>query len=113
MQASDPADTKRILKSGGAVPEYSADIHTYRINYEQQVPKRPGYVLFGLNRTVVHDYEAIDWEFESTATEGHRHVRSIYWRSGGIESYVYAHSAISRRPETLEVLKAMRDHATP
>ncbi|WP_370944559.1 hypothetical protein AB5J62_36360 [Amycolatopsis sp. cg5] len=113
MQATDPRDPKRILKFGGAEPADPADIQTYHRNYERQLAQRSGYVLFGLRPTTVRGHEAVDWEFEWNAPEGRRHVRSVYWRAGGIEYYVYAHGPQATWSETAAIAAAMVTGSTP
>jgi hypothetical protein len=113
MQATDPADARRIVKFGGAPPSDDTDILTYHQRYEQQIAKRKGYVLHGLNPTTLRGHDAVDWEFAWDAPEGRRHVRAFYWRSGGIEYYVYAHGPESSWPETAALVQRMLDEATP
>ncbi|WP_143047084.1 hypothetical protein [Amycolatopsis xylanica] len=113
MQATDPGDPKRILKFGGAEPADPADIQTFHQRYERQVAQRSGYVLLGLRPTSVRGHEAVDWEFEWNAPEGRRHVRSVYWRAGGIEYYVYAHGPLATWSETAAIAAAMVSGSTP
>lgn len=113
MQATDPRDPNRILKFGGAEPADPFDINTFHSNYERQVAQRSGYVLFGLRPTTVRGHEAVDWEFKWNAPEGRRHVRSVYWRAGGIEYYVYAHGPLANWSETAAIAAAMVSGSTP
>ncbi|WP_328616538.1 hypothetical protein OHS18_08390 [Amycolatopsis sp. NBC_00355] len=113
VQASDPADSRRILKFGGAPPSDGSDIVTYHERYERQIARRAGYTRHRLRSTTLRGAEAVDWEFAWDAPEGRRHVRAFYWRSNGIEYYVYAHGPEPSWPETAEVVQRMLDDATP
>lgn len=113
MQANNPADSRVVLKFGGAAPEYSSDIYSYHLDYERKIAKRPGYQLYGLSRANAHGHEAVEWEFEWRAPEGRRYVRSVYWRTAGIEYFVYAHAPADRWSEFAPVLGAMLENATP
>ncbi|MFI9450088.1 hypothetical protein [Amycolatopsis sp. NPDC052450] len=112
-QATDPADDRRIIKFGGAPPSGSTNILDYHLDYERKVAKRPGYVLHALTPTSVRDHDAVDWRFEWNAPEGRRHVRVVYWRTGGIEYFVYAHGPAASLPETALIVRAMVDQSAP
>lgn len=112
MQATDPADANRLLKYGGA-PAPAEDIHSSHVAYEAQIAKRPAYRLIRLDQLTFHGTDAVDWEFEWTPPEGRRHVRSLYWRSGGYEFFVYAAAPVDKWPETQNMLDVMIDNATP
>ncbi|WP_410627807.1 hypothetical protein [Amycolatopsis sp. cmx-8-4] len=113
VQATDPADDRRILKFGGAPPSDDSDILTYHQRYEQQIARRAGYTLDGLRPTTLRGHDAVDWEFAWDAPEGRRHVRAFYWRGNGIEYYVYAHGPEATWPETAELVQRMLDDSTP
>ena len=112
-QATDPADSRRIVKFGGAPPADGTDIMTYHQRYEQQIAKRGGYVLIGLRPTTLRGHEAVDWEFAWDAPEGRHHVRAVYWRSDGIEYYVYVHGPEETWPDTASLAQRMLDESTP
>ncbi|MFI5589585.1 hypothetical protein ACIA5G_31370 [Amycolatopsis sp. NPDC051758] len=113
MQATDPDDPRRIVKFGGAPPSDGSDILTYHERYARQIAQRSGYVQYGLQPTTLRGHDAVDWEFAWDAPEGRRHVRAVYWRSGGLEYYVYLHGPESSWPATAELAERMLDASTP
>ncbi|WP_020670284.1 hypothetical protein [Amycolatopsis nigrescens] len=113
MQATDPFDSDRLLKFGGAEPDQPSEIFDYHLDYESKIAKRPGYTRLELTETRLRGFAAVAWEFEWNAPEGRRHVRSMYWRSTGIEYFVYAAAPAAKWPETLPIITAMIDNSTP
>jgi hypothetical protein len=113
VQATDPQDPRRTAKFGGAPPTDGSDIISYHTTYERQVAHDKGYVLDHLEPTTVRGYEAVDWEFEWSAPEGRRHVHVTYWRTGGIEFYVYLHGPASEWASLAPIFQEMLDNSTP
>ncbi|GAB3487217.1 hypothetical protein [Amycolatopsis cihanbeyliensis] len=113
VQAADPEDGTRTLRYGGAAHP-AAGILEWHTDYERQVSEqREGYRLLELNETTLRGFPAVVWEFEWDAPEGRRHTRSMYWRTGGIEYFVYAASRVRDWPDTEPILTAMIEHSRP
>jgi hypothetical protein len=113
MQADDPAGTTRMLRYGGSATDVtdSYDIHA---DYERQFSaNKVNYVSFRLERTTLRGMSAIDWEFEHDTDGGRRHVRSVYWLTGGYEYFVYASAPVGIWPETQPILDVMTEYSTP
>jgi hypothetical protein len=113
FQATDPARTSHYVRFGG----YSAsgDIQQFRVSAEQEAKTRlPGLVRLRLEPRTVRGFGAVDWEFTWDGREGQqRHVRAIYWRTGGTEYFVYVSSPASDWAEMEPFLAVMLDNSTP
>ena len=113
MQADDPSGTTTMLRFGGSATT-ATDTYQIHADYERDFSAtKQGYASLRLDRTTVRGMPAIDWEFEYDAPEGRRHVRSVYWLSGGYEYFVYASSLVQRWEQTRKVLEVMLTYATP
>ena len=113
MQAVDPAGTTTVLRYGGSATT-ATDTYDIHADYERRFASgKQGYVSIRLERTLVRGWSAIDWEFEYDAVEGRRHVRSVYWLSGGHEYFVYASSPVPLWEQTRKVLEVMLTYSTP
>lgn len=111
-QATDPAKTTRFVRYGGT--SASGEILKSHVDYEKATAKRlAGFARSQLRELTVHDCEAVTWDFEWTAPEGLRHVRSVYWRKSGIEYFVYASSLASEWQDMESILTTMTDNAKP
>lgn len=95
MQAIDPADGTRVVKFGGA-PAPRVDIATSHIRYERLLEARtPGYRRLSLASATYGGHAAVEWEFERGVGGGRERVRSLYWRTQGIEYFVLASAPAS------------------
>jgi len=113
MQADDPAGTTRFLRYGGATTTLT-DSYDLHADYERTFSAdKNAYVSLRLARTEVRGLPAIDWEFEYDAPSGPRHVRSVYWLSGGYEYFVYASAPTALWPDTQPILDVMLTYSTP
>ncbi|WP_370944715.1 hypothetical protein AB5J62_37145 [Amycolatopsis sp. cg5] len=111
-QATDPAKPTRFVRYGGA--SATGEILKSHVDYEKATSKRlAGFARSQLREMTLHGNEAITWDFEWTAPEGLRHVRSIYWRKSGIEYFCYASSLASEWHEMDSILTTMTDNAKP
>lgn len=111
-QATDPAKPTRFVRYGGT--SASGEILKSHVDYEKATSKRlAGFSRSQLHEMTLHGNEAITWDFEWTAPEGLRHVRSVYWRKSGIEYFVYASSLASEWQEMDSILTTMTDNAKP
>jgi hypothetical protein len=112
-QADDPAGTTTMLRYGGAATS-ATDTYDLHADYERTFASgKQAYVSIRLARTLVRGMPAIDWEFEYDAQEGRRHVRSVYWLSGGHEYFVYASSPVPIWAQTRKILDVMLTYSTP
>lgn len=113
MQATDPAGTTTMLRYGGSATT-ATDTYDLHARYERRFAAgKQAYVSIRLERTLVRGMSAIDWEFEYDAAEGRRHVRSVYWLSGGHEYFVYASSPVPLWEQTRKILEVMLTYSTP
>jgi hypothetical protein len=113
MQADDPAGTTTVLRYGGSATPV-ADSYDVHADYERRFASgKAAYVSIRLERTLVRGMPAIDWEFEYGEGDGRRHVRSVYWLSGGYEYFVYASSPVPNWAQTREILDVMLTYSTP
>jgi hypothetical protein len=113
MQADDPTGASRVLRYGGSATDVT-DSYEVHAAYESEFSaNKANYVSIRLERTVVRGMSAIDWEFEYDAAEGRRHVRSMYWLSGGYEYFVYASAPVAGWPGTQPILDVMLAYSTP
>lgn len=113
MQADDPTGMARVLRYGGS-PASVTDAYDVHADYERQFSaNKTGYVSIRLERTDVRGMSAIDWEFEYDVDGVRRHVRSVYWLSGGYEYFVYAAAPVDHWPETQPILDVMLTYSTP
>jgi hypothetical protein len=113
MQATDPSGSSTLLRYGGSATSVS-DAYDVHIEYEQQFSaNKTGFVSLRMERTTVRGMSAVDWEFEYDASDGRRHVHSVYWLARGYEYFVYASSLVPQWPQTQEILDVMLDNATP
>ncbi|WP_158889278.1 hypothetical protein [Amycolatopsis anabasis] len=112
VQATDPADSRRVFKFGGG-PVDGKSILDSHVEYERQVAQRSGYALQELREATLRGHEAVVWEFEWDAPEGRRHVRSVYWRTGGIEYFVYAAAPVESWSATQPLHSTMIENARP
>ncbi|SDX81257.1 hypothetical protein SAMN05421504_103944 [Amycolatopsis xylanica] len=111
-QATDPAKPTRFVRYGGASAD--GEILKSHVDYEKATSKRlAGFARSQLREMTLHGNEAITWDFEWTAPEGLRHVRSVYWRKSGIEYFCYASSLASEWQEMDSILTTMTDNAKP
>ncbi len=113
VQATDPARASHYVRFGG----YSAsgEIQRFRETAERETKTRlPGLLRLRLEPRTVRGFEAVDWEFTWDGREGQqRRVRSVYWRSGGTEYFVYVSSPASEWAEMEPFLTAMLDNSKP
>jgi hypothetical protein len=113
MQADDAAGMARILRYGGSATTVT-DSYQLHADYERQfAASKSNFVPIRLDRADVRGNPAIDWEFEYTAADGPRHVRSVYWLSNGYEYFVYASSPAGSWPATQQILDVMIVYSTP
>lgn len=113
MQADDPDGAARILRYGGSATTVT-DTYAVHADYERQFSaNKSNYVSIRLDQTDVRGMPAIDWEFEYDADDGRRHVRSVYWLSGGYEFFVYASAPVAFWPDTQQILDVMVNYSTP
>jgi hypothetical protein len=113
MQADDPAGTTTMLRYGGSATT-ATDTYDVHADYERTFAAgKQAYVSIRLERTVVRGMAAIDWEFEYDAPDGRRHVRSVYWLTGGHEYFVYASSPVPIWAQTRKILEVMLTYSTP
>lgn len=112
MQADDPTGS-RWLRYGGSATAVT-DSYQVHADYERTFSSnKSNYASLRLERTYVRGMSAIDWEFEYDATDGRRHVRSVYWLAQGYEYFVYASAPVALWPDTQEIFDVMLDNATP
>ncbi|OLR91361.1 hypothetical protein BJP25_26595 [Actinokineospora bangkokensis] len=114
MQATDPTDPARYVRYGGA-PAPAAGLLESHLDYERTfAAAHPGFVRLSLGTTTYHGTQAVDWEFEhDLAGGGRRHAHSMYWRSGGVEFFIYAAAPAARWAETEPVYDTLVDQTTP
>ncbi len=112
FQATDPADSTNYVRYGGAAAK--GDIYQSHTDYERERSKQlTGLTRVQLTPMTVRGNEAVDWEFTWSAPEGERHVRSVYWRTGGIEYFVYVSSLASVWEPMPTLLSTMTERARP
>ena len=101
------------VRYGGSATAVT-DSYEVHADYEREFSSdKANYVSLRLEPRSVRGMSAIDWEFEYDATDGRRHVRSVYWLAQGYEYFVYASAPAALWPETQEILDVMLDNATP
>ncbi|WP_424189004.1 hypothetical protein ACOBQX_11640 [Actinokineospora sp. G85] len=113
LQATDPTDPLRYLRFGGS-PAPADDLLRSHEEYEARFsPPRRDYQRLSLGTAAYRGTTAVDWEFEHETAEGPRtHVRSMYWRAGGVEYFIYAASPATRWAETAPIYSTMIAQST-
>jgi hypothetical protein len=92
----------------GATVAGTGPILAERTSYEQQFSAgRPNFQRVKLEAASHQGSEAVDWEFEYDLNGIRRHVKTLLWRAGGHDNWVYASSELKRWPETREIYDAM------
>jgi hypothetical protein len=110
-EAADPSNKDILVRYGGS-PAPTEDIYHAHLRYEGVfTTNRAGYRRHRLETTTYRGLPAVEWEFEWNHTGTQRHVRSLYWRSGDVEYFVYASSPVSMWPRTRAIYDAMVAHA--
>jgi hypothetical protein len=108
-----PDNSGRFLRYGGtaAGPANMLEDH---LGYERRfAPGYPGYRRVRLEAARYHGSPAVVWEFEWTKVRTHRHVHALYWRTRGVEYFVYASSTAARWAQTAGIFQLMVDNSTP
>ncbi|MFJ9781493.1 hypothetical protein ACIRSS_18040 [Amycolatopsis sp. NPDC101161] len=113
FQANDPADESHYVRYGAT--EASGDLVKTHVDAEKSAATRlSGLHRVRMDRTDVRGNEAVDWEFTwESSTEGTRHVRAIYWRTGGVEYFVYVSALDSAWQPMPELLTTMVGQSRP
>ncbi len=113
VQATDPAQSSRFLRYGGA-PSPGKALLAAQQDYERTFPRgHPGYRLIGLEPTTVRGAEAVSWEFEFQADVGLKHVKSVYWRAQGVDYFVYGSSVVAGWTDMQVIFDAALSGAKP
>ncbi|MFJ7211796.1 hypothetical protein [Amycolatopsis sp. NPDC098790] len=113
FQATDPADDSHYVRYGAT--EARGELVGTHVAAEKDTATR----LTGLRRVRmdpidVRGSEAVDWEFTwESLKEGTRHVRAVYWRTGGVEYFVYVSALDSAWQPMPELLGTMVDRSRP
>ncbi|MEU0792194.1 hypothetical protein ABZ342_19170 [Amycolatopsis sp. NPDC005961] len=113
FQANDPVDESHYVRYGAS--EANGDLVKTHVDAEKSAATRlTGLHRVRMDRTDVRGSEAVDWEFTwESSTEGTRHVRAIYWRTGGTEYFVYVSALDSAWGPMPELLTTMVDRSRP
>ncbi|WP_103347678.1 hypothetical protein [Amycolatopsis sp. CA-128772] len=112
-QATDPRDGSNYVRYGAT--EARGDLIGTHAAAERDTATR----LTGLRRVRmdpidVRGREAVDWEFTwESSTQGTRHVRAVYWRTGGVEYFVYVSALDSGWQPMPELLNTMVERSRP
>ncbi len=113
FQATDPIRASHYVRFGS----YSAsgEIGQFRAASEQEAKTRlPGLSRLRMEPRAVRGFEGVDWEFTWDGREGQqRRVRGVYWRTGGIEYFVYVSSPVSDWTAWEPFVAVMLDNSTP
>jgi hypothetical protein len=113
FQADDPADESHYVRYGAS--QASGDLVKTHVDAEKGAATRlAGLRRVRMDRIDVRGREAVDWEFTwESSTEGTRHVRAIYWRTGGVEYFVYVSALDSAWQPMPQLLTTMVDQSRP
>lgn len=113
FQATDPRDDSNYVRYGAT--EARGDLIGTHAAAERDTATR----LTGLRRVRmdpidVRGSEAVDWEFTwESSTQGTRHVRAVYWRTGGVEYFVYVSALDSNWQPMPALLDTMVERSRP
>ncbi|SEF29497.1 hypothetical protein SAMN05421837_104724 [Amycolatopsis pretoriensis] len=112
-QATDPADESHYVRYGAS--DARGDLVDTHVAAEKDTATRlTGLHRVRMDRIDVRGSEAVDWEFTwESSTQGTRHVRAVYWRSGGVEYFVYVSALDSAWQPMPELLTTMLDRSRP
>ncbi|MGW5051931.1 hypothetical protein [Actinokineospora sp. NPDC004072] len=113
VQATDPADPNRFVRYGGAPPP-AASLNQSHVDYAAAFGRaKPGYRPIRLDAVTYRGMPAVEWEFSHDDPAGRRQAKSLYWRTGGVEFFIYAASTADRWAETEPIYRTMMANATP
>lgn len=113
MQAADPADHNRYVRYGGA-PAPKQNIDSSHVKEEHSFAKRStGYRRIELHTATYGGHQAVEWEYEHQDGRQTIHVRTLYWRVGGIEYFLLASSPAAGWSRMRSVYDAMVAKAMP
>ncbi|MEV6823568.1 hypothetical protein [Amycolatopsis sp. NPDC051102] len=112
FQATDPRDDSHYVRYGAT--EARGDLYGTHAAAEKDTATR----LSALRRVRmdpidVRGSEAVDWEFTWDSSQGTRHVRAVYWRTGGVEYFVYVSALDSDWQPMPELLNTMVERSRP
>ncbi|HEU5470013.1 MAG TPA: hypothetical protein VFV67_05120 [Actinophytocola sp.] len=113
VQATDPTDAARYVKFGGAAAPAIAmdDSH---LRYEDGFADRTDdYRRIMLSPARHGEHDAVQWEFEHRESSGIKHVRSLYWRTGGQEYFLLAAAPAAHWEAMVPIYEAMVANARP
>ncbi|MFC5286326.1 hypothetical protein ACFPM7_04625 [Actinokineospora guangxiensis] len=113
VQATDPDDSQRFVRYGGA-EHPPVSLNQSHVDYAKTfAATKPGYESIRLDAVTYRGLAAVEWEFAHDTDDGRRRAKSLYWRIDGIEYFIYAASAEQRWPETEAIYKTMVANTTP
>lgn len=112
-QADDPTDPRHFLRFG-ATRSRAVSLLGQQVAYEKEFSTgRVNFQRVKLDPVAHRGHDAVDWEFEYDLNGVRRHVKSLLWRAGGEDNWIYASAELPRWPETREIYDKMVDAAKP